>query len=65
MSTDEIEREVDMHGKITVTLQRGHRMVEENSEADVDVLWEGYDVPDTKVSSKQVVKDNRVSHAVE
>jgi hypothetical protein len=65
MATDEIARDVDMHGKIVVTVSRGN-LVKRTKQCDSGEakLWKGYDAPDTKILSKQVVKDSRVSHAV-
>jgi hypothetical protein len=65
MDADEVAREADIHGKIVVTVQRGNLVKKpESSNPGVDVLWNGYEAPDTKVSSKNVVKDNHVSHAI-
>jgi hypothetical protein len=64
MSADEIAREVDMHGKITVTVQRGHRVMEEGSKENGGLPRNGHYAPDTNISCREVVKDNRVSHAV-
>jgi hypothetical protein len=66
MTADEVAKDVDMHGKIVITISRGslkERKARRRG-ARVTKLWTGYDAPDTKVSSKQVVKDSRVSHAV-
>lgn len=63
MAPDEIARDVDMHGKIVVTVSRGI-LIRKHRGSRAEKLWEGYDAPDTTISSKQVVKDSHVSHAV-
>jgi hypothetical protein len=64
MSAEEISNDADMFGKVTVSVQRGHRVVGQCSETGFGGPWDPYDAPDTKISSKQVIKDNRVSHTV-
>lgn len=64
MTAEEIANNTDMHGKIKVTVQRGRTVLRKSKHPRAVKLWEGYDAPDTKISSKDVVKDNRVSHAV-
>jgi hypothetical protein len=64
MSADEISNDVDLHGTVVVIVQRGHLMMEKCTDADGGLPSQHYDAPDTKTSCKQVVKDNRVSHAV-
>jgi hypothetical protein len=61
MAADEVAQDVDMHGKIVITVWRG--FLKKNA-VRAKKLWTDYDAPDTKVSSKEVVKDSRVSHAV-
>lgn len=63
MDQDQVEKSVATHGKVVVTIQRGHR-VHEASKGTKSMLWDGYCAPDTEVSSKAVVKDRHVSHAV-
>lgn len=61
MDTDEVALGVDTHGKIVVKIHRGVL-----SSVPFD-SWSGNvpdDAPDTTISSKAVVKDNDVSHAV-
>jgi hypothetical protein len=64
MSDDQIAQDVDMHGKIVITVERGKREKTECRDPFAAQLWDGYDAPDTKISSKRVVKDSCVSHAV-
>lgn len=63
MAADEVARDVDMHGKIVVTVERGRLKKLRRSERGPK-LWTSYDAPDTKVSSKDVVKDHCVANAV-
>lgn len=64
MDAYEVQRDVDMHGKIMVSVQRGNLTMSECSDPGASRLHDGNVAPDTKISSKQVIKDNRVSHAV-
>ena len=64
MNAEEIANNANMHGKIKVTVQRGREVEKKSKHPRAVKLWEGYDAPDTKISSKDVVKDNRVSHAI-
>lgn len=65
MTADEVARDVEIHGKIVVTVKRGTTVPMARIKHDAPLkLWTGYDPPDTEVSSKKVVQDNRVSHAV-
>ena len=64
MNAEEIANNANMHGKIKVTVQRGCEVEKKSKHPRAVKLWEGYDAPDTKISSKDVVKDNRVSHAI-
>jgi hypothetical protein len=58
MDADEVARDVDMHGKIVVRIQRGHLS------RFTPVPCGNYDAPDTEASSKKVVQDNNASHTV-
>lgn len=65
MDAYEILRDADMHGKIMVTVQRGNLIARtEYSGPGASRLHDGNVAPNTKISSKEVIKDNRVSHAV-
>jgi len=63
MTADEVAKDSERHGKIMVTVERG-KLVKIGRCKKGDALWDYYEPPDTKISSKEVVKDNRVSHAV-
>jgi hypothetical protein len=63
VDAEEVSRDPDTHGKIVLIVQRGDLTKTESSDPYASVLWNGYDAPDTKISSKQVIKDSRVSHA--
>lgn len=62
MDQSQIERSIARHGKITVRVKRG--LARPPSTASEPILWNGYDAPDTESSSKSVVKDNQISHAI-
>jgi len=49
---------------VMVIIQRGHLAIDKCSDADGGVPSKVYDAPDTKTSCKEVIKDNRISHAV-
>ena len=49
---------------VMVIVQRGHLAIDKCSDADGGVPSKVYDAPDTKTSCKEVIKDNRISHAV-
>jgi hypothetical protein len=60
MDADEVALGVDVHGKIVVEIHRGVL-----GSVPVDSRRSVHDdAPDTTISSKAVVKDNDVSHAV-
>lgn len=66
MDADQIARDSETHGKITVTVTRGRTSRRLEPKTPIPRrLQQNYDPPDTKVSSKKVVRDNRVSHAVQ
>lgn len=52
MCDDQIAMDSEMHGKIIVTLVRGHLAKLGHSKMDGNMLWDQYDAPDTKISSK-------------
>jgi predicted component of type VI protein secretion system len=62
MDQAQVQTAVDVLGKITVSVQRGE--LKELPARSPRTLWDGYDPPDTEVSSKAVVKDNHVSHSI-
>jgi hypothetical protein len=64
MDADEISRDSERHGKIIVTVERGDLVKIGCPQKGDRLLWDQYEPPDTKISSKEVVKDNRVSHAI-
>jgi hypothetical protein len=64
MTTDEVKRDSERHGKIIVTVERGNIVKIGRPKKGDEMLWDYYQPPDTKISSKEVVKHNRVSHAV-
>lgn len=49
---------VNTFGRVGVTVWRGNR--KDNPSA----LWKGFNPPDTEISSKKIVLDNGVSHAI-
>jgi len=61
MDADQVASNSDRHGRIEVGIRRG-----DNIQTRMKQLrpWNGYDVPDTCISSKAVVQDNHVSHAI-
>lgn len=62
MDQAQIQKAIVTLGKITVNVQRGQ---EKNLPARCKPTSSaGYDRPDTELSSKGVVKDNHVSHAI-
>lgn len=63
MDVEEVDRRINLHGKIVVSVRRGER-VKTNIKPSRGKLWDGYDAPNTRISSKAVVKDNHVSHAI-
>lgn len=63
MDADQVATRVEMHGKIKVNIRRGE-YIPANTKHSQSSLWNGYEPPDTRISSKAVVKDNHVSHAV-
>jgi len=64
MDVDEIARDTDRHGKIIVEVERGDLVKTEPSKKGDRLLWDAYQPPDTRISSKEVVKDNHISHAI-
>jgi hypothetical protein len=62
LDQDQVERSLDTRGKLVMTIQRGR--YEKPARQFAPLLWDGCDPPDTEVSSKPVVEDNHVSHAV-
>jgi hypothetical protein len=61
MDQHQINDIIATHGKVIVTVQRGHHqnpLTRSRWEPDAD------QPPHTEVSSKAVVKDNHVSHAI-
>jgi len=56
MADEDIVREVSTLGKVVVTAIRG------NFTRGSAASWQGYNAPDTEVTSKEVVENNRVSH---
>lgn len=65
MTPDEVARLADMHGKLVIMVQRGKFSKATKFEPIMPCKKsEIIHLPDTKISSKMVVKDNRVSHAV-
>lgn len=63
MDPDQVASHVNMHGKIDVKITRGKRLQTKAKHAQPK-LWNGYEPPDTHISSKAVVKDNHISHAI-
>lgn len=63
MDEERVSQNVDIHGKIVVKIQRGEvvKPVEETTEWP---LSNGYHLPETQFSSKEVIKDNHVSHSI-
>jgi hypothetical protein len=61
LTMDEVERDIQVHGKIVVIVKRG---TFDKTKCSGAKLWQGYDEPDTGISSKKVVQDHAVSHAV-
>jgi hypothetical protein len=61
MDQHQINDIISTHGTVTVTVQRGHQQ-----KPLIRSLWEpdADHPPHTEVSSKTVVKDNHVSHAI-
>lgn len=59
---DQVSKHVGRHGKIVVSIQRGNSVTKANRERPP--LWDKYVAPETLVSSKAVVKDSHVSHAI-
>jgi hypothetical protein len=63
MDADQAASDSDQHGKIEVKIWRGDKIVTKMKQTPL-ALWNGYDPPNTHVSSKAVVKDSHVSHAI-
>ena len=65
MDAGQVKRSVEEFGKIVVSITRGTfvRMPSDRDNSPV-TLWDGYEAPDVQISSKAVVKDNHVSHAI-
>jgi hypothetical protein len=63
MDADQVARDSDQHGRIEVKIWRGDNIVTKTKQTR-PTLFNGYDPPNTHVSSKAVVKDGHVSHAI-
>ena len=65
MDEGQVKKSVEEYGKIVVSIARGD-FVRSPSDPDNSAvtLWDGYQAPDVQSSSKAVVKDNHVSHAI-
>lgn len=61
MDADQVARSINSHGKITVVVSRGEFSQQYQTPKRCDV----YDPPDTRFSSKAVVKEKHVPHTVE
>lgn len=61
MDEEQVSRSIELHGKISVTLRRGGYVMSSAAERQ---MFDNYQAPNTAVSSKAVVKDNHVSHAI-
>ena len=56
---DQTAQDINLRGKIHVSISRGYYTQPKQPLE----LWNGYDPPDTRISSKPIVKVNHVSHA--
>lgn len=63
MDKGRVSQDVDIHGKIVVKIQRGE-VVNPTEETTEWPLANGYRLPETQFSSKEVIKDNHVSHSI-
>lgn len=63
LDADQVARSIDLHGKIIVKLRRGNCIKTSSKDAQRRT-WNGYQAPDTDASSKEIVSDNHVSHAI-
>ena len=63
MDKERVAKDVDVHGKIVVEIQRGE-VVKPVGETTERPLSNGYLMPETQFSSKEVNKDNHVSHSI-
>jgi hypothetical protein len=61
MDADQVASRVNTHGKIVVLINRGKYIPTNTKHTG---LWNLYEPPDTRISSKAVVKENHVSHAI-
>lgn len=69
MDRDHVAKYIEAHGKIVVSINRGSfetiaSTSKKTSGYSKPALWDRYQAPDTVMSSKAVVKNNHVSHAV-
>ena len=61
----QVKRIFEEYGKIIVVVTPGFFVAGSSARADsAATLWDGYEAPDVKISSKAVIKDNHVSHAI-
>ena len=62
IDSDQVPKHVEGHGKVVVSVQRGNSTTKAKGVGQP--LWDKYVAPETLVSSKAVVKDSHVSHAI-
>lgn len=62
MDTDQVSKHVEGHGKTVVSISRGNSIAIAKGLAQP--MSNQRHAPNTLVSSKAVVKDNHVSHAI-